>query len=69
MYKLTNSTTIIRSKDAAGVWSRPLHTALQIKQVLVDGATTYQSYSTKLLDLVTKVNAAITVAAVMAVVW
>ena len=57
------------AKDANGVWSRPLHTALQIKKVLVDGVTTYQSYSAKLLDLVTKVNAATTVEAVQAIVF
>jgi len=57
------------AKDATGVWSRPMHTAAQIKQVLVDGATTYQAYSAKLLDLVTKVNAATATAAVQAIVW
>jgi hypothetical protein len=57
------------AKDTAGVWSRPLHTAAQIKQVLVDGATTYQSLSAKLLDLVTTINEATTAAAVQAVVW
>jgi len=55
--------------DSVGVWGFTAHTALQIKQVLADGGTQRMEYSAKLLDLVTKVNAAATVVDVQAVVW
>ena len=55
--------------DSEGVWGFTAHTALQIKQVLADGGTQRMNYSAKLLDLVTKVNAAATVVDVQAVVW
>jgi len=42
---------------------------LQIKQVLADGGTQRMEYSAKLLDLVTKVNAAATVVDVQAIIW
>jgi hypothetical protein len=55
--------------DKNGTWSKQLHTAAQIKQVLVDGATAYQMCSDKLATLIDNINTATTVADVQAIVW
>jgi hypothetical protein len=55
--------------DPNGNWALVSHTAAQLKQVLIDGATDRVAYSVKLDGLVKQIMACTTPAAVQAVTW
>lgn len=56
-------------EDATGNWGLAAHSAVQIKQVLADGASQRINYSVKLDGLVKQVTGATSAAAISAIVW